>query len=713
MSVRRVRKRDGREEPFEKQKIEAAVLAAQAAVGEDDQSFAREVSELVELALRRRYAWTGPRRLDPISGHLAAFPNPAEGPETSGETELYEPADGDEDAAPESIPSIEEIQDLVEVGLIELGRAALAKAYILYRDRRSRTRASLGEGTPPSAADCARISHMRVCEDGGSLPWSKSRIAAALVNEANLSREAASALALRVEDRVLALGLRQLSTSLVRELVAGEMLAMGLTSALARQAPVTLPRHDLRQCLATGPDTSSATSGVRRAVSEVLGGELLRRFASSEILSERAAEAQRGGELFLEDLSAPHLYLTQSISSDLLLRGAPGSLAAFDALPEIASLCGAVSRGIVLEAPSSLLQPVARASRGEGQTSLTAWLLSLASVARAAGRRIDLASAGQRAPALLARLMAEMLELSRGAEVGSLARLFVSANELEQTLEHDPNLAEVVDALLERQLVVPTWGGAAGQIVAPGCLRAPREQGALACGGAVAINLVRLAERAGPWREDLVLESLARRVEEAVETLASLAAFQRDQRAARPGEARGRVSYALTPVGLRECLRLLGDGELRAAQGARLLGLICDGARRFAAKRGLAVNLTPCFGAAAARGFEHLDRSSERLQQGLLFGDATRSQNGYSTGYTLGHGDLVGAGAQEAELLSTVAAGPWLAQPLARDSREPLVHLAAWRRFLVERAALHAATALDLPETAASNPANMFSSHAS
>ena len=135
MSIRRVRKRDGREVPFDKEKIRVAVLAAQTAVGENDPVFAGEVAELVELALRRRYAWTGKRaRTGPglAEGESGIFDfHDQEGTELDAETTQVE-----------AVPDIEQIQDLVEIGLIELGHAAVAKAYILYRDRRTRARDS-------------------------------------------------------------------------------------------------------------------------------------------------------------------------------------------------------------------------------------------------------------------------------------------------------------------------------------------------------------------------------------------------------------------------------------------------------------------------------------------------------------------------------------------------------------------------------------------
>ncbi len=689
-------KRNGHEAPFQKQKIEAAVLAAQAAVGEDDPVFAREVSELVELALRRRYAWTGPR---PLEVHDGLF-DTSQG-SSGGQDSAEQGAQAG--TAPESVPKIEEIQDLVEIGLIELGHAAVAKAYILYRDRRSRARDVLedahhqGEASAASRGKDLVLRNVRVRESAGTYPWSKGRIVAALVHEADLSREQAETIALRVEGRVIASGVRRLSTALVRELVDNELVAMGLSGALARHAPVSVPRYDLRELLDSGPPAGRVAPGVQRGVSETLGAELLRRYALTDVLDERAAEAHHSGELHVIDLAAPHLYLVHSVPCELLLRGTPGAFAAFDALSEVATLCASVSRGVVLEAPSSLLQPLARASRGEGQSSLTSWLQALAGVARAAGRRVDLAASGQRAPALNVRIMRELDELSRQGGTDSLARFFLDTEELEQTLEHEPKLREALDRLLARGLVVPTWSGPEGQYVGPACTRGAREQGALSCGASIALNLVRLAERAGPWREDLLFEGLARLVEDAVETLAGLERFQREHRAARSGESRGRVTYALTPVGLREALRVLGDGELRPEQGARLLGLMSDAARRFSATRGLAVTLTPCFGEEAARRFARLGAAETSTRQGLLFGDSSVQaprRAHYTPGYQLGDHSRALPGVQEAALLSTVPGGPWFTSLAGTSSEAATPHLDAWERFVSERASIsHAGAA--------------------
>ena len=94
-----VRKRDGRIVSFDGSKITDAVFKAAKAVGGEDRFLAEELARAVTFFLRRKLG--------------------------------------------EKIPDIEEIQDAVEKVLMEMGHAKTAKAYILYRDRRTRQREML------------------------------------------------------------------------------------------------------------------------------------------------------------------------------------------------------------------------------------------------------------------------------------------------------------------------------------------------------------------------------------------------------------------------------------------------------------------------------------------------------------------------------------------------------------------------------------------
>lgn len=95
---RSIRKRDGRIVEFNKNKIAAAIFKAAKAVGGEDQQLADELAEIVNQYLHKQLGT--------------------------------------------SIPAVEEVQDAVEKVLIETGHAKTAKAYILYRDRRTRLRES-------------------------------------------------------------------------------------------------------------------------------------------------------------------------------------------------------------------------------------------------------------------------------------------------------------------------------------------------------------------------------------------------------------------------------------------------------------------------------------------------------------------------------------------------------------------------------------------
>ena len=91
-----IRKRDGRIVTFEDQKITEAIFKAAKAVGGEDKSIAKELTQKVIEYLNENNQ--------------------------------------------EMIPSVEGAQDVVEKILIENGHARTAKAYILYRDRRTRMR---------------------------------------------------------------------------------------------------------------------------------------------------------------------------------------------------------------------------------------------------------------------------------------------------------------------------------------------------------------------------------------------------------------------------------------------------------------------------------------------------------------------------------------------------------------------------------------------
>ena len=662
----RVRKRDGRQVPYDKRKVELAVAAALQAVGEADPTFAREVADVVELALLDRGA-------------------AAHGGRAADEAPL------------ELVPDIEEIQDLVEKALVELGSVAVAKAYILYRERRAQARGALGRAAGEEPAS----SRPRVREAAGTTPWDKARVTAGLMEEAELPRATAEEVAARVERRVLRSGLRTITSGLVRELVAGELVELGLDAALLRQAPVGLPRHDLRALLrdpahrpwdpGVGPsDRQSEALWSARARAERLGAEILGRFAADDILGPGSAELHRGGDLEVVDLESPQRPLTLSLPAELLLEGEPGPDAAFRILGPVGELARCVGRGVVLEDAGRVLTPLVRATRDRGAAQLGAFLAALTAISRASGRALGLASPGSRQGPLAARLIAALDGL--GPEPFA-PTLYLDADDLRAGLEAGAEAS--LERLLASGRLVPTFGDEGRRCVGPGLHRLRRERGALVSTGAVALNLPRLARRAGPWREEAFLESLVDLVRCAVEIGAAQYAFQRELPGFLPPRLSARPAFALVPVGLREALRVLGDGELDPSRGATVLGVVAEAGRRFQAPGTPRVVVSPFFADQARARLAWLDRRdlARRGGQRWLFADAELRREGgsapggaYAEGYLLAPVRGLRAGEAEAELLKTLVVG---ALPLARgvlpldaiDPEREHPHLDAWRRF--------------------------------
>ncbi len=101
MGFQSIQKRDGRVDDFDLDKIAMAIFKAAEAVGGHDMETARRLARLVVEYLH--------------------------------------------DEKKVVIPAVEEVQDAVEKILIENGHAKTAKAYILYRDRRTRIREGKSE----------------------------------------------------------------------------------------------------------------------------------------------------------------------------------------------------------------------------------------------------------------------------------------------------------------------------------------------------------------------------------------------------------------------------------------------------------------------------------------------------------------------------------------------------------------------------------------
>lgn len=648
----RLRKRDGQVVPFSPRRITEAVARAQSAVGIEDPALPLEVAELVVMTL--------------ISRAQAA----------------------EAGAAP--LASVEEVQDLVEEALVGLGRTKVAKAYILYRDRRGRARQALVVSDPPSK----RKGTPEVRGAEGAQDWQASRIAAALVRESSLTRQVADEVSRRVEKTVLSLGMSRVSTGLVRAFVDQELQVMGLFDATRASEPLGLARPDLRALLMAPLEDRRATEDRHAAppasCERRVSGALLTRWAAEDVLGEDLAEAHHRGEVLALGLERPHLPLVRSISAAGLGVGSGGESGFARSLPILVTLLEGSAQGLVLEGFSDLIGPARRGARqGGDEERVGEALAALGAIGQASGRRLDLVHPGGRGPRPLMRLLTGLVG---GLALGhGLPRLFLGYDEMSAALTEEPGLAEGIDALIATGRLVPVWGGPNQRFAGPALARRSREKGPLTLCAGVALDLVRIARRAGPWNEEGFLGGLVTEVNRGLEAIKRLAQAQSEFGPNLPG---GRRIHAIVPVGLSDALRILGDGIVRPDQGARALGVLRESAQAQGERMGLMVEVSTLLSGPASEVLARREAGRPRPSQEALFGERPLPEServeSYHRGLDLGDGmaagDPVEHGCALAAVTSTLPSGAlWpLADP-AVSHRSGLSCLATWQAFAEER----------------------------
>ena len=187
--LEKVRKRDNRLVDFDKSKIVDALYAAFDAVGNQHKEHAPELSDVVCHCLV----------------------------ETMGEAH----------------PRIEEIQDVVEKVLVETNYPDVAKAYILYREQRSRQRKDL-------TIRNSKTQHLQ--------RWNKNTLVEYLILDVGLCDTDAAVLSNKVEQILFKMGLATIASHLLLELVSNQLYEHGFT---AESSLIRFPTAQIAQDLIT------------------------------------------------------------------------------------------------------------------------------------------------------------------------------------------------------------------------------------------------------------------------------------------------------------------------------------------------------------------------------------------------------------------------------------------------------------------------------
>ncbi len=257
--VRKVRKRDGRIVRFDQSKIASAIVYAGRAAGQDHDFLAEELASVVALFIQKGY---------------------------SG-----------------SVPSVENIQDIVERVLMETGHPDTARNFILHSERRKKQRETLRILDLDESPEEGRAPEVDHSSRGRISAWSKAAILSDLVNGARLTPSLASEIASDVEKRVFRSGLTRISSSLVRELVDNELFNRGFSSRIFSGVRVGIPASQIRKMI-----ESNSPGWTPFDIASGVSDSVLQRFSLREIYTSEEVELHLRGIVCLEGLSLPSGY---------------------------------------------------------------------------------------------------------------------------------------------------------------------------------------------------------------------------------------------------------------------------------------------------------------------------------------------------------------------------------------------------------------------
>ena len=265
--IKTIKKREGQLVEFDKKKITEAIFAAMLTAGEENKTVSEKIADQVIITLDKRFK--------------------------------------------DKVPQVEEVQDIVEETLIREGMAKVAKAYILYRDKRRRIRGSLKVRKKiknhKSMTDLSLLVSTPTSEN--IFPWGRQKIIQALVKEAELPLNVSTKIAKAVEKKIVDLGLSEISTSLIRELVDNELFTRGYEHKWRKQKIIGMPTFDLKQLfLSKSKENSNIGTNNPEAINLTIAENTIKQYMLQEVFSKEIADAHLKGWIHIHDLGYPRIY---------------------------------------------------------------------------------------------------------------------------------------------------------------------------------------------------------------------------------------------------------------------------------------------------------------------------------------------------------------------------------------------------------------------
>ena len=133
--------------------------------------------------------------------------------------------------------------------------------------------------------------------------WDKNNIIDALKKEANIKEKLAIKIAKVVEQKVLKLEIKKISTDFIRSLVDEELTLRGKQRKLLKQKLLGVPTYDLEQVLfQRTQENSNIQANTPEAVNMYLSETILKQYALNKVFSNSVSEAHMEGKIHLHDL---------------------------------------------------------------------------------------------------------------------------------------------------------------------------------------------------------------------------------------------------------------------------------------------------------------------------------------------------------------------------------------------------------------------------
>lgn len=260
--LQHVRKRSGEVVDFDQTKITDAIYKAARAVGGEDRLLAEEISNAVTMYLKKLYK--------------------------------------------DKSPAVEEIQDIVEKVLIEMGHARTAKAYILYRAKRSEIRraktGALRDDKLSLSGDSTDLALFVRTSDEDIVGWDKYRIINALIRETGLAFAYARKIAQEVEEQIINSKIKMITSPLIRELVNAKLVEYGFENERKKHTRLGVPVFDAEQIIVNRNCENANVPHNPEATNMTLAENIKKEFALLNVFASEVSDAHIKGDIHLHDL---------------------------------------------------------------------------------------------------------------------------------------------------------------------------------------------------------------------------------------------------------------------------------------------------------------------------------------------------------------------------------------------------------------------------